>query len=141
MLVVGYFTGSSGLVAISNASMLCFIINSIGIGLSIGGSVVAAEAYGKGARTEINKIIISQFFIMMWISIPISLGTWLFNREIFLFMDIPAEALSSAGKYMDITAIGVFFSFTTVIAIIIEQMINHFSLNFFWGVSIYGKKF
>ena len=112
MLVIGYFTGSSGLVAISNASMLCFIINSIGIGLSIGGRVVAAEAYGKGARTEINKIIISQFFIMMWISIPISLGTWLFNREIFWIMDIPAEALSSAGKYMDITAIGVFFSFS-----------------------------
>ena len=57
---------------------------------------MAAEAYGKGARTEINKIIISQFFIMMWISIPISLGTWLFNREIFWIMDIPAEALSSA---------------------------------------------
>ena len=39
MLVVGNVVGSTGLAAISNASMISFIINPIGIGLSTGGSV------------------------------------------------------------------------------------------------------
>ena len=37
MLVVGKIVGKTGLAAISNASMLCFIINSICIGLTMGG--------------------------------------------------------------------------------------------------------
>ena len=40
MLVVGKIVGEIGLAAISNASMLCFIINSLCIGLTMGGSVL-----------------------------------------------------------------------------------------------------
>ena len=39
MMVIGHFVGSSGLAAVGNASMLCFIINSIGIGITLGGTV------------------------------------------------------------------------------------------------------
>ena len=35
MVVVGRYVGSSGLAAVSNASMLCFIITSIGIGITV----------------------------------------------------------------------------------------------------------
>ena len=43
MLVVGKIVGEIGLAAISNASMLCFIINSLCIGLTMGGSVLVAQ--------------------------------------------------------------------------------------------------
>ena len=39
MLVVGRVVGKSGLAAISNASMISFIINSICIGVTMGGGV------------------------------------------------------------------------------------------------------
>ena len=42
MLVVGRVVGKAGLAAISNASMLSFIINSICIGVTMGGTVLAA---------------------------------------------------------------------------------------------------
>ena len=48
MLVVGKLVGEIGLAAISNASMLCFIINSICIGLTMGGSVLVAQYKGAG---------------------------------------------------------------------------------------------
>ena len=38
MLVVGKIVGKTGLAAISNASMLCFIINSLCIGLTMEGA-------------------------------------------------------------------------------------------------------
>ena len=48
MLVVGKVVGETGLAAISNASMLCFIINSLCIGLTMGGSVLVAQYKGAG---------------------------------------------------------------------------------------------
>ena len=48
MLVVGKIVGKTGLAAISNASMLCFIINSLCIGLTMGGSGLVAQCKGAG---------------------------------------------------------------------------------------------
>ena len=48
MVVVGRFVGKTGLAAISNASMIGFIINSICIGLTMGGTVLAAQYKGAG---------------------------------------------------------------------------------------------
>lgn len=50
MLVVGRFVGETGLAAISNASMISFIINSICIGVTMGGTVLVAQY--KGANDE-----------------------------------------------------------------------------------------
>ena len=48
MLVVGRIVGNTGLAAISNASMAGFIINSVCIGLTMGGTVAAAQYKGAG---------------------------------------------------------------------------------------------
>ena len=50
MVVVGRIVGENGLAAISNASMISFIINSVCIGITMGGTVLAAQY--KGAKDE-----------------------------------------------------------------------------------------
>lgn len=50
MLVVGQIVGDTGLAAISNASKLCYIINSICIGITMGGAVLIAQY--KGANDK-----------------------------------------------------------------------------------------
>ena len=50
MLVVGKIVGKTGLAAISNAFMLCFIINSLCIGLTMGGSVLVAQCKGSAGH-------------------------------------------------------------------------------------------
>ena len=55
MLVVGNVVGETGLAAISNASMISFIINSICIGVTMGGTVLIAQYKGaddKQAQVE-----------------------------------------------------------------------------------------
>ena len=47
MLVVGHVVGDTGLVAIGNASKLCYIINSICIGMTMGGAVLIAQYKGQ----------------------------------------------------------------------------------------------
>ena len=58
MLVVGRIVGETGLAAISNASMLSFIINSVCIGITMGGTVLAAQY--KGAKDEHGQIEMRQ---------------------------------------------------------------------------------
>ena len=54
MVVVGRIVGENGLAAISNASMISFIINSVCIGITMGGTVLAAQY--KGAKDECGQI-------------------------------------------------------------------------------------
>lgn len=65
MLVVGKIVGKTGLAAISNASMLCFIINSICIGLTMGGSVLVAQCKGANDQTGQRDTIGMLFFLSL----------------------------------------------------------------------------
>ena len=46
MLVVGWFVGDAGLAAISTASMISFVLSSLCIGITTGGTVLTAQYRG-----------------------------------------------------------------------------------------------
>lgn len=52
MLVVGQIVGDTGLAAIGNASKLCYIINSICIGMTMGGAVLIAQYKGQTIKRD-----------------------------------------------------------------------------------------
>lgn len=60
MLVVGQIVGDTGLAAIGNVSKLCYIINSICIGMTMGGAVLIAQYKGqtikRGRRNLFNPL-------------------------------------------------------------------------------------
>ena len=65
MLVVGQIVGDTGLAAINNASKLCYIINSICIGMTMGGAVLIAQYKGandkKGQAETFQTLAILSF--------------------------------------------------------------------------------
>lgn len=52
MLVVGQIVGDTGLAAIGNASKLCYITNSICIGMTMGGAVLIAQYNGATIKRD-----------------------------------------------------------------------------------------
>lgn len=52
---VGNIAGETGLVAISNASMMSFVINSVCIGVTMGGTVLIAQY--KGAAEQQGQTV------------------------------------------------------------------------------------
>ncbi len=111
MIVVGRFVGSSGLAAVSNASMLCFIINSIGTGITIGGTVLVAWARGAGNHREEREAIGTLFTMMALAALPVTGICLLMSKQIFLWLKLPAEALPEACSYMYILSTGTVFIF------------------------------
>lgn len=109
MLVVGKMVGEIGLAAISNASMLCFIINSLCIGLTMGGSVLVAKGAGdqKGQRDTIGML----FLLSLAASVVVTMLGLAVYEPLFRALDVPAEAYSDACGYMEIICWGTVFVF------------------------------
>ncbi len=111
MLVVGHFVGNTGLAAISNASMLVFLITSISIGFSMGGSVLVARCKGAG-DAEGQKLGVSVLFAsMLLLALVVTFASLASHSPLFVRMEVPAEAMNDANEYMRILSVGIVFVF------------------------------
>ena len=111
MLVVGKIVGEIGLAAISNASMLCFIINSLCIGLTMGGSVLVAQYKGAGDQKGQRDTIGMLFLLSLAASIVVTVLSLAIYEPLFRALDVPAEAYPDACGYMEIICWGTVFVF------------------------------
>lgn len=63
MLVVGRIVGSIGVVAISNASAIVFIINAICTGVTLGGTVLIAQYKGANDKDGQKETVGTLYFV------------------------------------------------------------------------------
>ena len=111
MLVVGQIVGDTGLAAINNASKLCYIINSICIGMTMGGAVLIAQYKGandKKGQTETFQTLAVLSFVSALLVTAIGLA---FYQPLFRVLNVPADAYQDACDYMKIICWGTIFVF------------------------------
>lgn len=111
MLVVGQIVGDTGLAAINNASKLCYIINSICIGMTMGGAVLIAQYKGandkKGQAETFQTLAILSFVSALLVTV---IGLT-FYQPLFRVLNVPADAYQDACDYMKIICWGTIFVF------------------------------
>lgn len=66
MFFVGQFTGSAALAAISSSAMICFVLNAVCMGVTMGGSVVAVQFKGAGDEEGQKRAIGTLFSFQLW---------------------------------------------------------------------------
>lgn len=111
MLVVGQIVGDTGLAAINNASKLCYIINSICIGMTMGGAVLIAQYKGandKKGQTETFQALTILSFVSALLVTVIGLT---FYQPLFRVLNVPSDAYQDACDYMKIICWGTVFVF------------------------------
>ena len=111
MIVVGNIVGKTGLAAISNASMISFIINSLCIGFTMGGSVLIAQYKGandKQGQIETTGTLLGISLITSFIVTLIALFVY---EPIFQILDVPVSSMQDACEYMKIICYGTVFVF------------------------------
>lgn len=111
MLVVGQIVGSVGIAAISNASMISFIINSIAIGITMGGAVLISQYKGSDDEQGQKETASTLFTTSFIISIIVTFISLLIYRPIFNLLNLPAVAMQDASQYMQIICAGTIFVF------------------------------
>ena len=111
MLVVGQIVGDTGLAAINNASKLCYIINSICIGMTMGGAVLIAQYKGandkKGQAETFQTLAVLSFVSALLVTV---IGLT-FYQSLFRVLNVPADAYQDACDYMKIICWGTIFVF------------------------------
>ena len=111
MLVVGQIVGDTGLAAIGIASKLCYIINSICIGMTMGGAVLIAQYKGaddkKGQAESFQMLALLSLVSSLLVTI-VSLATY---QPLFKMLNVPADTYQDACGYMKIICCGTVFVF------------------------------
>lgn len=111
MVVVGRFVGSEGLAAVSNASMLVFLITSVCTGLAQGGTVLVAQYEGARQKKEQAEAISTLFALAALFAAVVTAAGLLCFHPAFLLMRVPQGALSYADDYMAVICGGTAFVF------------------------------
>lgn len=111
MLVVGRFVGETGLAAISNASMISFIINSICIGVTMGGTVLVAQYKGANDEKGQSETAGTLFSIAFIASVIVTIIGLIVYRPLFQMLNVPADSMQDACDYMKIICCGTVFVF------------------------------
>ena len=111
MLVIGWYVGSIGLAAVSNASILIFVVTSLSIGIGTGGTVRIGYFVGADLRHRIKPTVDSMLTLstIMSLAVTVALLAWL--APILTLLQIPKEAMRDASSYMTITTMGTVFVF------------------------------
>ena len=111
MLVVGNIVGETGLAAISNASMISFIINSICIGVTMGGTVLIAQYKGANDEQGQSKTVGTLFATSLIASFIVTIIGLIVYKPLFHILNVPAASMQDACEYMKIICCGTIFVF------------------------------
>ena len=106
MLVVGHVTGSIGLAAISNGSMISFIINSICTGVTMGGTVLAAQYKGAGDTQGQKETAGTLFTLSAAAALLVTIIGICSYPAVFRMLHVPEPAMKDACDYMFVICCG-----------------------------------
>ena len=106
MGVVGNVVGETGLVAISNASAIVFIISSIAIGLMSGCTVAVGNRVGARDEAGQRRAFAASLGVALLGAAAITLAGCAFAKPIFTLMGVPVASLDQTAAYLEVISLG-----------------------------------
>ena len=108
MVVVGRWAGKECLAAVGSTGSLINLMVNVFIGLSVGGSVSVAKAFGANDPAEVHKSVHTAMSLAIIAGLAVGLIGFLFCRPLLKLMDNPV--LDLATTYMKIYFLGMPFN-------------------------------
>ncbi|WP_035571865.1 MATE family efflux transporter [Halonatronum saccharophilum] len=112
--------GASAVAAISLAFPIIFLLISIGMGFTIAGTSLVAQAKGAKDQKRVNRLTGQILILVTLVSIMFSFIGFFFNESILMIMGAKGETLRLATDFLNIIFIGltpmfIYFVFTSVL--------------------------
>ena len=153
--VVGKYVGTTALAAVGIGFPVIFLLVSLFLGLSIGGSVMIAQFIGLGDREAVGRSVNTIYSTVMLAILPITVVGLLAAGPILRIIQVPEDAFAQAHTYLLVVFAGLIGSLgyninagimqglgdskTPLIFLVVACVINIildlvFVLVFSWGV-------
>jgi putative efflux protein, MATE family len=111
MLIVGWFSGSGGLTAVSIGGTVTWLINSLVSGITLGGTVLIGQFIGAKRDKDLHETISTMLTIAVIAAVILTFGMLLLVNPILNIINTPPEAFDQAKSYVSICIGGTFFIF------------------------------
>ena len=106
VIVVGNFAGHTALAAVSSTGSLINLLVNVFMGLSVGASVVIAQAYGAGDVLRMRKAEHTAMTLALFMGIGVGIMGVILARPMLELMDSPADVIDGAALYVRIYFMG-----------------------------------
>lgn len=106
VIVVGNFAGHTALAAVSSTGSLINLLVNVFMGLSVGASVVIAQAYGAGDVPRMRKAEHTAMTLALFMGLGVGVMGFLLARPMLEWMDSPADVIDGAALYVRIYFLG-----------------------------------
>ena len=104
--VVGKFVGKEALAATGVSFPILFLLSSVVIGFTIGGTILISQYFGAKKYDKVKKTNDTLQIVMFVSSILITILGILSSRSIFRLLNFPEESIDSAVSYFNILMLG-----------------------------------
>ena len=109
--VVGKFVGADALAAVGSSYALMTFLNSLLIGLSMGGGAVFSYYIGKGDKERVRICAQTAFVLIGVLAVVLTLASQALMHPILTLLRTPAELYDMTREYLAVVFWGIFFIF------------------------------
>ena len=106
VIVVGNFAGHTALAAVSSTGSLINLLVNVFMGLSVGASVVMAQAYGAGDTLRMRRAEHTAMTLALLMGIGVGVMGFLLARPMLEWMGSPPDVIDGAALYVRIYFVG-----------------------------------
>ncbi len=105
--VAGRFIGMNALSAVSNGYMIVMMITALFSGLSVGGTVIVAQYFGRKNEDGIRRAVDAIYWGISVIFFPLMIAGYFAARPLLSLFNIPPDILPDAVIYVQVIFLGV----------------------------------
>ncbi len=106
VIVVGNFAGHTALAAVSSTGALINLLVNVFMGLSVGASVVMAQAYGAGDALRMRRAEHTAMTMALFMGVGVGAAGFLLARPMLEWMASPPDVIDGAALYVRIYFLG-----------------------------------
>ncbi|ALM54394.1 MATE family efflux transporter [Halomonas huangheensis] len=103
--------GANAVAAVSLSFPVLFLLISVGIGLAVAGTILAAQHYGRRELDAVNHVAAQAMLGMIVLSLLLAITGYLISPHAVTFLGASTEVAPPAADYLQISFLGMPFMF------------------------------
>lgn len=111
LMVIGWFSGSAGIAAVSIGTTVTQLFSAMISGLGLGTTILIGQCVGAGNDEDTNQAIGTSFSLFGVASLALAAIMLLFAPQLLKMLNTPSVSFSDALSYLRIMACGIPFTY------------------------------
>ena len=110
-IIVGNYIGKQALGAVGASFPIIFLLISLIVGFSIGGTILISQYFGAKQYEQVRKAVDTLNVVMLISAVLIGTVGYIFAHDIFVLISLPHDIIDEATEYLKIYLLGLPFAF------------------------------